>query len=172
MVLRQTWMLETSIDGHEFEQTLGDSQWRTGSLVCAVPGVAKSQTQLSDWATTEMSFKVLSNVWDSRATKKTRKLKYMFSMNTRVILVVMFISRLCFLRNNGSWVHGFPLFYLLAFPGRYLKDCMAWAVTRYPWEIQLEWELQEAWRRCWKVSWKKFHPGLLLFIVMTPTDKP
>ena len=138
----------------------------------AVPGVGKSQTQLRDWATTEMSFKVLSNVWDSRARKKTRKLKYMFSMNTHVTLVVMFTSRLCLLRNNGTWVHWLPLFYLLAFPGRCLRDCMAWAVMRYPWEIQLEWELQEAWRRCWKASWKKSHPGLLLFTVMTPTDKP
>ena len=137
----------------------------------AVPGISKSQTQLSDW-TTEMSFKVLCNVWDSRARKKTRKLKYMFSMNMHVILVVMFTSRLCLLRNSRSWVHWFPLFYFLAFPGRCLRDCMAWAVTKYPWEIQLEWELQEALRRCWKVSWKKSHPELLLFTVMTPTDKP
>ena len=35
------------LDGHEFEQApgVGDGQ---GSLVCAVHGITKSQTQLSD----------------------------------------------------------------------------------------------------------------------------
>ena len=39
------------LDGHEFEQTPGDSE---GQEAChaAVHGVAKSQTRLSDWATT------------------------------------------------------------------------------------------------------------------------
>ena len=35
------------LGGHEFKQTLRDSE-RQGSLVDAVHGVAKSQTQLSD----------------------------------------------------------------------------------------------------------------------------
>ena len=36
------------LNGHEFEQTLADGE-RQGSLVCAVHGIAKSQTWLSDW---------------------------------------------------------------------------------------------------------------------------
>ena len=39
------------LNGHEFEQTLGDGEGQ-GSLRAAVHGVAKSQTQLSDWTTT------------------------------------------------------------------------------------------------------------------------
>jgi len=35
------------LNGHEFEQTLGDGEGQ-GSLRAAVHGVAKSQTQLSD----------------------------------------------------------------------------------------------------------------------------
>ena len=35
------------LDGHEFEQTLGVGDGQ-GSLVCAVHGVAKSQTRLSN----------------------------------------------------------------------------------------------------------------------------
>ena len=35
------------LNGHECEQTLGDSEGQ-GSLVCCGPGVAKSWTQLSD----------------------------------------------------------------------------------------------------------------------------
>ena len=43
------------LDGHEFEQALGDSE-KHGSLHAAVHGVvAKSQTQLSDWTTTTIS---------------------------------------------------------------------------------------------------------------------
>ena len=38
------------INGHEFEQTQGDSGGQ-GSLGAAVHGVARSQTQLSDWMT-------------------------------------------------------------------------------------------------------------------------
>ena len=37
-------------NGHESEQTLGDSEGQ-GSLVCCVHGVPKSQTQLSNWTT-------------------------------------------------------------------------------------------------------------------------
>ena len=36
------------LDGHEFEQALGDGKGQ-GSLRASVHGVAKSQTQLSDW---------------------------------------------------------------------------------------------------------------------------
>ena len=39
------------LNGHEFEQPPGDSEGQ-GSLVCYVCGVAKSQTQPSDWTTT------------------------------------------------------------------------------------------------------------------------
>ena len=35
------------LNGHEFEQTLGDGE-RQGSLVCTVHGAAKSQRQFSD----------------------------------------------------------------------------------------------------------------------------
>ena len=35
------------LNGHEFGQTLGDSEGQ-GSLVCCSPGVAKSQKQLSN----------------------------------------------------------------------------------------------------------------------------
>ena len=35
------------LNGHEFEQTLGDSE-EQGSLACAVHGVMKSQIQLSN----------------------------------------------------------------------------------------------------------------------------
>ena len=38
------------LNGHEFEQTLGDGDGQ-GSLVCAVHGVTKSRTWLSDWTT-------------------------------------------------------------------------------------------------------------------------
>ena len=43
------WQLQ--LNGHEFEQTLGDSEGQ-GSLESTVCGVTKSQTQLSDWTTT------------------------------------------------------------------------------------------------------------------------
>ena len=39
------------LSGHEFEQTLGDSEGQE-SLTCRSQGVTKSQTQLSDWTTT------------------------------------------------------------------------------------------------------------------------
>ena len=39
------------LDGHEFEQTLGDGEGQ-GSLHAAVHGVAKSRTRLSDGTTT------------------------------------------------------------------------------------------------------------------------
>ena len=35
------------LNGHEFEQTVGDSEGQ-GSLVCCSPWVAKSGTRLSD----------------------------------------------------------------------------------------------------------------------------
>ena len=40
------------LNGHEFEQTPGDDE-RQGNLACWVQGIAKSQTQLSDWTTTK-----------------------------------------------------------------------------------------------------------------------
>ena len=36
------------LNGHESEQPLGDSDGQ-GNLLCSIHGVAKSQTQLSDW---------------------------------------------------------------------------------------------------------------------------
>ena len=36
------------LNGHDFEQTLGDGEGQ-GSLACCSPGVAKSQTWLRDW---------------------------------------------------------------------------------------------------------------------------
>ena len=39
------------LNGHEFEQTLGDREGQ-GSLAFCSPGVAKSRTRLSDWITT------------------------------------------------------------------------------------------------------------------------
>ena len=45
MVGWQHWL-----NGHEFEQTLGDSEG-LGSLACCSPWVAKSWPQLSDWTT-------------------------------------------------------------------------------------------------------------------------
>ena len=43
--------MKHQLNGHEFEQTQGDSEGR-GSLACAVHGVTKSWTQLSNWTTT------------------------------------------------------------------------------------------------------------------------
>jgi len=45
------------LNGHEFEQTLGDSE-RQGSLICCSPGVAKSRTWLSSWTTMFVSHSV------------------------------------------------------------------------------------------------------------------
>ena len=42
-------------NGHELEQTPGDGEGQ-GSLVCCSHGVAKSQTQLGDWTTTEKGY--------------------------------------------------------------------------------------------------------------------
>ena len=39
------------LNGHGFEQTLGDSEGQ-GRLACCSSGVTKSQTQLSNWTTT------------------------------------------------------------------------------------------------------------------------
>ena len=44
------------LNGHEFEQTLGDNEGQ-GSLVCCNPGVPESQAQLSDWTTTKHASK-------------------------------------------------------------------------------------------------------------------
>ena len=41
------------LNGHEFEQTLGDSEGQ-GNLVCCSLWVAKSQTRLSSWTTTKL----------------------------------------------------------------------------------------------------------------------
>ena len=43
------------LNGHEFDQALGDGEGQ-GSLVCCSRGAAKSQTQLSDWTTTKRKF--------------------------------------------------------------------------------------------------------------------
>ena len=42
-------------NGHELGQTPGDGEGQ-GSLVCCTHGVAKSQTQLGDWTTTEKGY--------------------------------------------------------------------------------------------------------------------
>ena len=59
----EKWVIEDEMDGwyhwfngHEFEQILGDSEGQ-GSLVCCSPWVTKSQTQLSDWTTNDISEK-------------------------------------------------------------------------------------------------------------------
>ena len=39
------------LNGHEFEQTLGDSERQRSLVCCVVHGVAKSQTKLSGWTT-------------------------------------------------------------------------------------------------------------------------
>ena len=46
------------LSGHEFAQALGDGEGQ-GSLACCSPGVAKSQTQLSNWMTTNSRFTIL-----------------------------------------------------------------------------------------------------------------
>ena len=43
------------LNGHEFEQTLGDGEGQ-GSQVAAIHGVAKSRTQVSDWTITEQYY--------------------------------------------------------------------------------------------------------------------
>ena len=48
------------LNGHEFEQTLGDSEGQ-GSL--AVYGVAKSRTRLSDWIITDSQWRCFSFFW-------------------------------------------------------------------------------------------------------------
>ena len=40
------------LNGHEFEQTQGDSEGQGNLAHAAVHGVAKSQMQLSSWTTT------------------------------------------------------------------------------------------------------------------------
>jgi len=40
-----------SLNGHEFEQTLGDGEGQ-GSLVCCSPRLTQNWTRLSDWTTT------------------------------------------------------------------------------------------------------------------------
>ena len=57
------------IKEHEFEQTPGDSEGQ-GSTVCAVFGVAKSQTWLSDWITIiKMSISILFIGWKKNQRK-------------------------------------------------------------------------------------------------------
>ena len=43
------------LNGHEFEQTLGDSEGQ-GSWQAVVRGILKSQTQFGDWSTTNYIF--------------------------------------------------------------------------------------------------------------------
>ena len=43
------------LNGHEFEQTLGDNKGQ-GSLACCCPWVTKSWTWLSDWTTTSVNY--------------------------------------------------------------------------------------------------------------------
>jgi len=54
----EKWMTEDEmvgwhhwLNGHEFEQTLGDNEGQGGLVMPTVHGVAKSQTRLSDWTT-------------------------------------------------------------------------------------------------------------------------
>ena len=47
------------LNGHEFEQTPGDSEGQ-GSLVCCIHGFAKSWMWLSYWTTTAMKSTLLS----------------------------------------------------------------------------------------------------------------
>ena len=52
------------LNGREFEQTPGDSEGQA-SCCAAIHGVAKSQTQLSDWTTTvSVSEQIRSAVWE------------------------------------------------------------------------------------------------------------
>ena len=46
------WLGGIRLNGHESEQTPGDSEGQTWHI--AVHGVAKNQTQLSDWTTTNL----------------------------------------------------------------------------------------------------------------------
>ena len=50
------------LNGHEFVQTLGDSEGQ-GSLACCSPRGHKSQTRLSDWKTTIISCPRLYLYW-------------------------------------------------------------------------------------------------------------
>ena len=54
------------LNAHMFEQALEDGEGQA-SLVCCSYGVAKSQTQLGDWATmtttTNISFIVIAKYW-------------------------------------------------------------------------------------------------------------
>ena len=49
------------LDGHESEQTPGDGEGQ-GGLACCGPGVAKSQTRLSDRTTAETN-KPMEGMW-------------------------------------------------------------------------------------------------------------
>ena len=51
------------LNGHEFEQTAGDSE-EQGSLACCSPWVSKSQTQLSNWTIT-------TKLWDRGCHSKS-----------------------------------------------------------------------------------------------------
>ena len=61
-------------NGHDFEQTLGNSEGQ-GTLVYSVHGVPKSQTQLSNWATTT-KFTVLYNYHYSFENCSTNPKRY------------------------------------------------------------------------------------------------
>ena len=43
------------LNGHEFEQTLGDSNGQESLVYCSLHGVAKSRTWLSNWKTTNIT---------------------------------------------------------------------------------------------------------------------
>ena len=54
------------LDGHEFEQTQGDSEGQRSLACCTVHGVAKSQTRVSDWTITTLGerTRVLLRPWE------------------------------------------------------------------------------------------------------------
>ena len=53
------------LNGHEFEQTLGDGEWGE-TWRAAVHGVAKSWTQLSDWTTTWSNNGSQTHKWEQK----------------------------------------------------------------------------------------------------------
>ena len=75
------------LNGHEFEQTLGDSEGQ-GSLVCGSHGVTKNQTWLSKWIT-----KILAFILANRLMEQNRKTRnrltviwsFDFQQNIKVI---------------------------------------------------------------------------------------
>ena len=80
------WHLQ--LNGHEFDQAPGDGKGQ-GSLMCWGPGVAKSQTWLSDWTTNASSI-------------------FSFLQNLHIIL-----SSVCINLHSYQQVQAFPFLYIL-----------------------------------------------------------